>query len=368
MRRPHLTTVLAFIVFVFGLTALDLSSQPTQISTSERRKLAQFPELSLERMLAGGFAKDYSLFLQDQVVFRDAFRNIKSFVERRLLLKDENNGVYVVNNNLYDKFYGVNERYIQRAAVLMNGIIEAIDSSRIYLSVIPSKAHLLDGSKYLLSNQNAIADHLRQNVQAAYIDLMGAFGEGDEDLYYVTDHHWTTQGAIRGYDVLIRAMGFEPVEGYEFEQVTDSFAGSLYGRAAVSSIAKDRIYVAHNPVLDHMTTCRYETTDDVKCFLSVYFREKVGGLDPYDVFIGGAGPITVIENDRAASDDELVVFKDSYAHALAPFLAQHLRTVTLFDLRYVRKEWIFDQFDLDGKAVLFLYSTTILNTDPRILN
>ena len=368
MRRRDLPTVLVFIVFVFGLTALDLSKQPAQISTSERRKLAQFPEISVESMLEGRFAEGYSLFLQDQVVFRDDFRNIKSFVERRLLLKDENNGVYVVNNNLYDKFYGVNERYIQRAAVLMNDIIEAIDSSRIYLSVIPSKAHLLGGSKYLLSDQNAIADYLRQNVQAAYIDLMGSFGEGDEDLYYVTDHHWTAQGALHGYGVLIRAMGLEPVEGYEFEEVTDSFSGSLYGRAAVRSIAKDRILVGHNPVLDHMTTCRYETTDDVKCFHSVYFREKVSGLDPYDVFIGGAGPITVIENDRAASDDELVIFKDSYAHVLSPFLAQHFRTVTLFDLRYVRKELIFDQFDLDGKAVLFLYSTTILNTDPRVLN
>ena len=33
-----------------------------------------------------------------------------------------------------------------------------------------------------------------------------------------------------------------------------------------------------------------------------------------------------------------------------------------------RRELILDRFDLDGKTVLFLYSTTILNTDPRILN
>ena len=75
----------------------------------------------------------------------------------------------------------------------------------------------------------------------------------------------------------------------------------------------------------------------------------------------------VIENDRSP-DEELILFKDSYSHALAPFLAQHFRRVTLFDLRYVRKELILDRFDLSGKTVLFLYSTTILNTDPQILN
>jgi hypothetical protein len=117
-----------------------------------------------------------------------------------------------------------------------------------------------------------------------------------------------------------------------------------------------------------MTVRRYETLDDFKDFDSIYFRDKIGSLDPYDVFIGGLGPITVIENNRAQSDEELIMFKDSYSHSLAPFLAQHFKKVTLFDLRYVRKELIFENYDLSGKTVLFIYSTTILNTDPQILN
>ena len=117
-----------------------------------------------------------------------------------------------------------------------------------------------------------------------------------------------------------------------------------------------------------MSVCRYETADAFECFDSVYFREKANGLDPYDVFLGGAGPIIIIKNDHAQGDEELFVFKDSYAHALAPFLAQHFSKVTLFDLRYVRREYVLDHFDFGGKTVLFLYSTTILNTDPQILN
>jgi len=76
----------------------------------------------------------------------------------------------------------------------------------------------------------------------------------------------------------------------------------------------------------------------------------------------------VITNEDAGTDEELVVFKDSYAHVLAPFLAQHFKKVTLFDMRYVRRELILDHFNLDGKTVLFLYSTSVLNTDPQILN
>jgi hypothetical protein len=368
MKRANLIVAIVFIVFVSGLTVADLVAAPAEVSVAERRKLAQRPAFSLERALDGRFAGDYARFLQDQVVFRDGWRAIKAFVELRVLRKSENNGVYVVDGNLYDKFYGINERYIERAAGLIDRIVALIDADRVYLSVIPSKAHVLDRGRYLLSDQNAIAGYLGAHVNVSYIDLMDVFEAGGPDLYYRTDHHWTTQGAIQAYKVLVTAMGYELVEDYDFEQITDSYVGSNYGKAALEFLEKDRIYLAHSAHLDDMTVCRYETADAFECFDSVYFRDKASGLDPYDVFLGGAGPIIVIENDRAQGDEELVVFKDSYAHVLAPFLAQHFSRTMLFDLRYVKKEYILDHFGLSGKTVLFLYSTTILNTDPQILN
>jgi hypothetical protein len=338
------------------------------VSVSERRKLAQFPEISAEAVFSGSFADDYRLFLQDQAIFREDFRVVKSFIERQLLLKKENNEVFVVDGNLYDKFYGINQPYIERAASLIDNIAGLINSDEIYLSIIPSKAHMLDRSKYLLSDQNIIADHLKQHVDAEYVDLMDLAIEGNEDLFYVTDHHWTTEGAIQAYEILIATMGYEPITDYALELATDSYVGSNYGKAAIKSIGKDKIYLAHNDYLDNMTVQRFETLDTFKLFDSIYFREKLDGLDPYDIFIGGLGPITIIENNRARSNEELIMFKDSYSHSLAPFLAQHFKRVTLFDLRYVRKEYIYDTYDLTGKTILFIFNTTILNTDPQVLN
>jgi hypothetical protein len=368
MKYANLVAIIVFVSFMLGLTIPGLAKAPAEISTSERRMLAQFPELSLDEVFDGSFAEDYATFLQDQVVLRDDFRAVKSFVERGLLLKSENNDVYVIDGNIYDKFYGINQRYIDRAALLMNEIIGQIDSDRVYVSVIPSKAQMLDRSKYLLSDQDDIAGYLRDHVYAEYIDLMGLAVEGNETLYYTTDHHWTTQGAIQAYERLVRAMGYEPIDNYAFEELTDSYVGSNYGKAAARSIGKDSMHLAHNEYLDNMSACRYETLEIFECSDSVYFREEADGLDPYDVFLGGLGPIIVIESSQAQSDEELIIFKDSYSHVLAPFLAQHFSKVTLFDLRYVRRELLLDSFDLTGKAVLFLYSTTILNTDPQILN
>jgi len=368
MKYINLVITAIFIIIICGLTVPGLFKEPAEISVSERRKLAQSPKISVAKVLDGSFAEDYRDYLQDQAVMREDFRAIKSFVERKMLLKKENNEVYIVDNNLYDKFYGINQRYIERAATLIDSIIDSINSDKIYLSIIPSKAQMLDRSKYLLSDQNLIADYLEKHVNAEYVDLMGLATKGNENLFYATDHHWTTEGAIQAYKILATAMGYEPITNYTFELVTDSYVGSYYGKAASKSIEKDKMYLAHNEYLDSMTVRRYETLENYKDFDSIYFRDKIDSLDPYDVFIGGLGPITVIENDRAQSNEELIMFKDSYSHSLAPFLAQHFKKVTLFDLRYVRKELIFKNFDLTGKTVLFIYSTTILNTDPQILN
>jgi hypothetical protein len=368
MKNANRFTAVTFVAFVLGLTALDLWHAPTEISVAERRKLAQAPILSLGSILDGSFATGYSAFLQDQVVFRDDFRAIKAQVELGLFRKRENNGVYIVDGEIYDKFYGVKARYIERAAGLIDEIGGSIDTEQVYLSLIPSKAHALKGSRYLLSDQAAIGETVAGQVDATYVDLMPLCQERGRGMYYRTDHHWTTRGAIEAYKVLIAAMGDVPVEGYTLETVSKDFAGSNHGRAALRSIAKDEIQLAHNAHLDGLSVCRYGAEGAVTCFDSVYFREKVGDLDPYDVYLGGAAPIMVIENERAGGDEELVLFKDSYSHVLAPFLAQHFRRVTLLDLRYVRRAFVFDQFDLDGKVVLFLYSTTILNTDPQILN
>lgn len=355
-------------MFILLLAVIDMAQAPTEISLSERRKLAQFPAVSLPRITSGDFTEDYQGYLQDQMAFRDGFRSVKSFVERKVLLKKENNGVYVVEHNIYDKFWGINQPYIERASRLINELAASIDAESAYLSVIPSKANLLDPKKYLLSDQQLITDFMAENAQTGYIDMMGLFRAGDAHLYYVTDHHWTTPGAIKAYQLLAGELGLTPVTDYTFEEVTDAFAGSNYGKAAAWSIEKDSILLAHNPTLDQLTVRRYKTLEEYDHFDSVYFPEYAEGLDPYDVFLGGAGPIIVIENSAVTSGAELVIFKDSYAHSLTPFLAQHYRKVTLLDLRYVRKELLIQNFDFSDKTVLFLYSTTILNTNPQILN
>ena len=80
MNKANLVTVMVFMAFIFGLTIADILNEPSEISITERRKLAVFPEISFETIIDGRFTKDYASYLQDQVVFRDEFRALKSRV------------------------------------------------------------------------------------------------------------------------------------------------------------------------------------------------------------------------------------------------------------------------------------------------
>jgi len=368
MRNQHLPITAVFLMFIFGFALLDWVTPPQDVSEFERRDLAQFPVITLDRLLSGEATADYATYMQDQAAFRDELRFFKSFIERRGFLKKENNGVYVAGDRIFDKFYGINHALIERTAQRIDEVVTDIDASPIYLAIIPTKAQMLDSSAYLLSDQYEIADTVAATVDATYIDLMRLATPGNEDFYYITDPHWTTDGAISAYRRLAEAMGLESVTDYDFEVATDSYIGSEYGRAAAWNIPKDTIYLAHNEILDGMSFCRFRTLDEADCYDSVYVELDDDTADRYDIFLGGLAPITVITNDLAPEGSELVVFKDSYGHALAPFLAQHYRTVTLVDFRYIQRELVLENVNLDGATALFLYSTSVLNTDQRIVD
>ena len=93
----------------------------------------------------------------------------------------------------------------------------------------------------------------------------------------------------------------------------------------------------------------------------IYDLEKLEGQDPYDVFLSGAAAVLYIENPNAATDRELVVFRDSFGSSLVPLLVQNYAKVTLVDTRYVVSDLVGQFVEFDDQDVLFMYSALVLN-------
>ena len=79
-------------------------------------------------------------------------------------------------------------------------------------------------------------------------------------------------------------------------------------------------------------------------------------------------------NENAATDKHLILFRDSFGSSLAPWLLTQYEKITIIDIRYATSEDLREHetlahLDLSRYAdlesadeVLFLYSTSILNT------
>ena len=69
-----------------------------------------------------------------------------------------------------------------------------------------------------------------------------------------------------------------------------------------------------------------------------------------------------MKNNSAQTDKRLIIFRDSFASSLAPLLLDGYSEVVLVDLRYVMSDMVADYVDFSDADVLFLYSTTLLNS------
>ena len=79
------------------------------------------------------------------------------------------------------------------------------------------------------------------------------------------------------------------------------------------------------------------------------------------MFLSGSDALLTIENPNAATEKELVVFRDSFGSSLAPLLATGYAKITLVDLRYLQSDLLGNFIDFENQDVLFLYSTLVLN-------
>ena len=97
--------ILITIVFVFILIlmfVLNILAEDKQISESERRKLASFPQITIQKLLNGDVTDKLEEYTTDQFVGRDFFRSIKSFFNFNIYMQKDNNNLFEKDEAIYN--------------------------------------------------------------------------------------------------------------------------------------------------------------------------------------------------------------------------------------------------------------------------
>lgn len=355
-----------FVVFIGSLSILHLFSEDRAFSESENRPLAQMPELTWKRLVSGNFTKDFETYLSDQFAKKELWTGIKASTEKALG-KQENNGIYFGKNGyLFERFdkpgkqLSTNIGYINQFSAGNKYVMIAPTSIGIYPEKLPKFAYT-EAEKHWI-------DFVQQQLETSvnWIDVYHSLLESKEEpIYFKTDHHWTTHGAYIAYRNAASPLGFSAYgkDDYTVETVSKNFLGTYDAKANDFTVKADRIDM-YKPKFDASHTVEFD--DGTKTLSSLYAWDFLQKRDQYAFFLNGNHGKVVIRSS-VKNGRKLLVVKDSYAHALVPFLANHFEEIHMIDLRYSREKLDSYMEKESIEDVLFIYNIATFAADPNLI-
>ena len=139
-----------------------------------------------------------------------------------------------------------------------------------------------------------------------YLDITGLLGITD---YYKTDAHWRQEKITDVAAKLAEAMGVSLNAEYETKEAKADFVGA-YSRQSDLEMEAEPLNYLYNVLFDSCKVTDYETNSEMPIY-DLAKTESAKG-EGYDMFLGGSKSLITIENPNAATDKELVIFRDSF--------------------------------------------------------
>ena len=352
MKKYQTMIVLA----LWGALALWAWFLPSkQISEAERRPLAQKPAFSEK------FQTEFESYSLDQFPLRDSFRTLKSLFHTGVLGQRDNNGIYLTNGTAVKQEYPLNRDSVNHAIGRFQRIYDKyLAESRCFYAIVPDKGYYLaEESGHLTMDYDALYAQMAAGLPwAREIDLRPALTGQD---YYRTDTHWRQEALIPAAAALCEGLGVTAPKEFTATPVERPFYGVYYGQAALP-MEPDTLFLMENDLLNACSVYDYETGKTG----SVYDMTKLNSRDLYDVYLSGAKALLTIENPKAETGRELIVFRDSFGSSVVPLLVADYAKITLVDIRYIQLDMLGQFLEFHGQDVLFLYSTLVLNNSAGL--
>ena len=330
------------------------------ISESERRPLAQFPELNAQTIFDGSFMEKFDDYTLDQFPLREAFRSFKANIQLKLFGQKDNNGIYVAEGYAAQLEYPYDAASIDRAMSRFQYVYDNyLTDCNVFLTVVPDKGYYLAAENgYPAMDYEAMFADLQSGMPwAQFIDLTDTL---TLDSYYRTDTHWRQEAILPAAEKIADALGVTVGEFTE-KNMDTPFYGVYCGQSALN-LDPDEIRVME---ADWMADCKVYDAES-NSWGDIYDLSKLEGQDPYEVYLSGSRSLLTIENPNAESDRELIIFRDSFGSSVAPLLVKDYAKVTLVDIRYMSPTILGNFIEFGGQDVLFLYSTLVLNNSETI--
>lgn len=317
---------IAFVAVASAALLIPVYTMPFVGQTSanaEKRELAAFPALFEDGKLNTAFFAGVGDYLADRFTLRTQLVEMQSDLKGAFGVSSEEDVILGTDGWLYfqktmpdytgeTSLSDYQAARLQKVGELMAEYVES-HGAAFALTVVPNKATVYpdnlpyyyrvpdsyevtkpycDSPTPLYVLNQALAD------SDWYVDMTAALtADTDTLLYHKRDSHWNNLGARVGYDALMSAVGGNAGAyadtPYRIEAVWDGDLDALLG----SSYKDEQAVWQTDFTYDY--TSRYRSEEDI-----------------------------LITTECADGEGHLVMFRDSFANALLPLLAQQYATAT----------------------------------------
>ncbi|REB05567.1 hypothetical protein DVB69_14965 [Sporosarcina sp. BI001-red] len=370
MKRLNTIMIVVFIIFISSIACMNLLTEDQSFSQAENRPLMQFPKVSLDRIRTGAFTKDVETYLSDQFVHKRFWTSIKASAQKTMLKKD-NNGVYFGDDGyLFEKFVSPSEqldansesisKFLEKTkGVSVYGLL-ATTSIEMYPEKLPKFAQTASETDAI----QRVEEQVKGDI--GWIEATAALKAAKEQpIYFHTDHHWTTHGAYVAYRATMEKMGMTslPTDEFTIRTVSETFRGTYDAKANDPSIAADKIDVFEP---NFHVSYDVDIDDGESERDSLYAWEFLEKRDQYSLFLGGNHRAVTIHSN-VKNGRKLMIIKDSYAHALVPFLVNHFEEIYMVDLRYDHRSMAQIVKEKGIQDVLVVYNIANFAEDQNLI-
>ncbi len=373
------------ILTVFGSCIFLLPQK--NYSEQENRYLTTMPSLSLDGILSGEVQTELTGAVNDQFPGRELWMQLATTAQY-LLYHREINGIYIgedgylfekkLDSDLSQDNFRKNIGYItamRENAKAQVSVMLVPGAATILTDKLPKRAVTYDASAY-----EALAEQLCEADSVRFItlreDLQRVAHQGSPQLYFKTDHHWTTNGAYIGAAAYLQANGISicSQDGFGIEEQSSDFYGTLYSKVAGLPNAKADTLTLPMSLPENITietsgapadALSADGTHAMPELTGIYDMSKLTVKDKYAVYFGGNYGSLTITNQDAATDRTLLLIKDSYANSLVPYLIESYAQITMLDMRY-NNESISQLAAQDWDEILVCYEMSNFIEDKNL--
>lgn len=360
MRNKIITSFFCLLLAVSALIGLLMPDR--YYSEREKRTLTQKPKFTVANFISGEFSDELEKYLTDQVPLRDGWVTMKTYMELAIG-KRESVGVYICKDKyLMDKFTSYSKKQLVANAAALVDLQEKLAAEGISMNTIlvPMAAQVLTDK---LPAYAPVADYaaILQVLTDAGVDttdvLSALVAHSSENIYYRTDHHWTSLGAYYAYCAW---RGIEPnVDEWTQEVLCDDFYGTTWNKVSLPSVPAEEITAWYKHINRSVSynNGQYETD-------SIYERKYLSGSDQYAVFLNSNQAQTVIEG--SGKSGKLLLIKDSYGNTFSQFPVEDYAEVHVLDLRFFKGDVTEYAKENGITDTLVLYGTQSFVKDTRL--